>query len=596
MNSFVSANTPVFVPYKQKGEPQRHAGIIKVEVPLAELTENQLQLVGHLNRAADEMNHIFVQQCFQDTPQIAAFLQKIRPFLGNDEQQWLDEYNTVLHLQNGPWTDVPRKNHQLQVPYQSVEKAAGQAGESNRLNRFKSFLFDAEEFPRRVEFYPKEMTEAQLKELGPEGIKVNTVVRKENGSFVALRNEELFQAACRRAAAHLTEARKWAEDPEFSLYLDAKIEELHTGSDEARRLSDYHWIRHSSSIDIIISTALEVYLDGWQNAKGSACAGVLSRNSEMDTLLQRFVDLVPQLERNAPWRWTRTEIDPEQLPKLKFVDVWNWAGDYVGSPLTVLAQSLPNDEWVGKHIGTVNMVYKNTGEAVHAVRGDIMASEFLPRHISEVYGDSLFYANQIHATLHEIGHTTGVQDPDHPEQSAVYLKDEYSILEEARAELFGMWAAQQAADAGIIPQQIADAGQYGMVISMITALRFKAEQAHNIARNIIFHYLKEQGALYVLQEDGKNKFHLDLKQSHTAVENLLGRVGNIKASGDREAAIRLREEYCFDDELKPEIEKRTEKVPLGTGLIFPEIKSSEGKFIREIQYPEFTEQKKFAGW
>ena len=73
-------------------------------------------------------------------------------------------------------------------------------------------------------------------------------------------------------------------------------------------------------------------------------------------------------------------------------------------------------------------------------------------------------------------------------------------------------------------------------------------------------------------------------------------MGNIKASGDRKAAIQLREEYCFDDELKPEIEKRTEKVPLGTGLIFPEIKNSEGKFIREIKYPEFTEQKKFAGW
>jgi len=242
------------------------------------------------------------------------------------------------------------------------------------------------------------------------------------------------------------------------------------------------------------------------------------------------------------------------------------------------------------------MVYKNTGEAVHAVRGDIMASEFLPRHIEEVYGDSLFYGNQIHATLHEIGHTTGMQDPDHPQKASLYLKDEYSNLEEARAELFGMWAGQKAADAGIIPQQIADAGQYGMVISMITALKFKAEQAHNIARNIIFHYLKEQGALYILQEDGKSKFELDLQKNFTAVERLLGRVGDIKASGDRGAALKLREKYCFDDELRAEIEQRTEKVPLGTGLIFPEILSSQGKFIREIKYPEFTEQAKFADW
>jgi hypothetical protein len=195
MNSFVMAYTPVFVPYKQKGEPQRRAGIIKVEVPLEKLTENQLQLIGHLNRAADEMNQIFVQQCYRDTPQIAVFLQKIRSYLTIEEQQRLDEYNTVLHLQNGPWTDVPRKNHQLQVAYQSVEDAARQAGDTNCLDRFKAFLFDAVEFPKRVEFYPEDMTEAQLQALGPEGAKVNTVVRREQDSFAAVRNEELFRDA-----------------------------------------------------------------------------------------------------------------------------------------------------------------------------------------------------------------------------------------------------------------------------------------------------------------------------------------------------------------------------------------------------------------
>lgn len=134
------AYTPVFVPYKQKGEAQRRAGIIKEEVPLEKLSDNQLQLVGHLNRAADEMNPVFVRQCFRDTPRIAVFLQKIRPFLSAEEQQRLDEYNTVLHLQNGPWTDVPRKNHQLQVPYQSVEDAARRAGETNYLFRVRGLL------------------------------------------------------------------------------------------------------------------------------------------------------------------------------------------------------------------------------------------------------------------------------------------------------------------------------------------------------------------------------------------------------------------------------------------------------------------------
>ncbi|MFW6207855.1 MAG: dipeptidyl-peptidase 3 family protein [Spirochaetota bacterium] len=588
--------TPEFVPYRQKDEPPRRAGIIKVEVPLEEMSDNQLQLIGHLNRAADEMNNIFVQQCFEGTTDIADMLRKLRRYLAEQEQKRLDEYLTILHLQNCPWTSVPRKNHLLQIEPERLERAAEQAGETERLQRYRDFLFDEVELSKKAEFYPDEMTEEQLQQLGDEGLKVNTVIRKKQNEYVAIRNEELFREACERAAGYLAEARKWSEDPEFTIYLDAKIEELRTGSDEARRLADYHWVRHSSPVDIIISTALEVYVDGWQNAKGAACSGVLTKNTEMDSLLQQFVKEVPQWERNAPWKWKRTEINPNQLPKLKFVDVWNWTGDYVSSPLTVLAQSLPNDEWVGKHIGTVNMVYKNTGDAVHAVRGDIMANEFLPRRIVKEYMDVLFYGDQVHATLHEIGHTTGRQDPDHPEQPSVYLKDEYSILEETRAELFGMWASEQAVKAGIISQQVADACQFSMVISMVNALKFKAEQAHNIARNMIFHFLKEQGTLQLVKEDGKNKVALDLEKTHHAVEQMLAMVGDIKSSGDREAAVQLREKYCFEDSLKAEIEARTQKIPLGTGIIFPVLKNSEGGFIREIEYPEFTQQAKFSNW
>ena len=587
---------PEFIPYQQKNEPPRRAGIIKAVVPLDKMSDKQLQLIGHLNLAADEMNSIFVNQCYADTLEIAEMVRKLRPYLSDEEQQRLDEYNTVLHIQNGPWTTVPRKNHLLQIEPKRIEQAAAQAGETERLQKYRGFLFDEVELPKKAEFYPEELTEDQLKQLGEAGLKVNTVIRHQQKKYVTIRNEALFREACERAVAHLTEARKWADDPEFTLYLDAKIEELRTGSDEARRLADYHWVRHSSPVDIIISTALEVYVDGWQNAKGAACAGVLTKNPEMDALLQQFVEAVPQWERLAPWKWKRTEITPGQLPKLKFVDVWNWTGDYVSSPLTVLAQSLPNDEWVGKHIGTVNMVYKNTGDAVHAVRGDIMANEFLPQRIVEEYKDVLFYGDQVHATLHEIGHTTGRQDPEHPQQPSVYLKDEYSILEETRAELFGMWASEQSAKAGIISEHVADACQFSMVISMVNALKFKAEQAHNIARNMIFHFLKANEVLQIIEEDGKNKINLVLPDALSAVEGMLALVGDIKSSGNREAAVQLREQYCFEDPLRTEIEARTQKIPLGTGIIFPVIKSSEGRFIREIEYPEFTQQPKFSDW
>jgi len=585
---------PVFVPYRQQGEPPRKAGCINVAVPLEGLSENQVQLIGHLCRAVDAMNPVFRRQLYAGTDKLLDFLGSIGDFLTGDSVRSLEAYIQIIHLQNGPWSFIPRKNHILDIDEAAVRAAAERAGKEAEFEFFRPFLYELVPFPAKAEFYPATLTEDALADMGEEAQLVNSLIlEEENGEYRTVLNEKHFREHCERAVRHLETARNFSEDPEFTLYLDAKIEELRTGSGEARRLADYHWIKHNSDVDIILSTALEVYLDDWQNVKGAACGAVLVKNHSMEQLLKQFVGKVAEWESAAPWKWRRDKIDAEKLPKLKFVDVCNWSGDYVTSPQTVLAQSLPNDEWVGKNIGTVNMLYRNTGEAVHQLWGSLLAEEFLPGNIVEKYGEQLYFGGQIHAILHEIGHTTGRQDPDHPGQPSSYLKEEYSPLEEARAELFGMWASQASAQAGIITREVADAGQYSMLLSMINALKFEAAQAHNTARNVIFHYLQAAGVIRIEQEDDRKKFLLDLEALHPHVERLLGRIGDIKAAGDREGAASLRDEYCFEDPLRPEIEKRTAKNPLGTGLIFPVLKEEEGRFIAEAEYPAFIRQRKF---
>lgn len=589
-----SAIEPVFVPYRQQGEPPRKAGLIRVEVPLEGLSANQLQLIGHLCRAVDAMNTVFRRQIYAGTDKFLDFLGSIGEFLTGDSVSALEAYIQIIHLQNGPWSFIPRKNHILNIDEAIVRAAAERAGKEAEYEEFRPFLYELVPFPDKAEFYPAAITEDDLSKMGEEAQLVNSIIlEEENGRYRTVLNEQYFREHCERAVRHLETARDFSEDPEFTLYLDAKIEELRTGSGEARRLADYHWIRHNSDVDVILSTALEVYLDGWQNVKGAACGAVLVKNHGMEQLMKQFVARVAAWESTAPWKWKREQIDTEKLPKLKFVDVFNWSGDYVSSPQTVLAQSLPNDEWVGKNIGTVNMLYRNTGEAVHQLRGSLLAEEFLPKKIMEQYGEQLYYGGQIHAILHEIGHTTGRQDPDHPGQPSSYLKEEYSPIEEARAELFGMWAAQASVQAGIITRDVADAGQYSMLLSMINSLKFEAAQAHNIARNVIFHYLRTAEVIRIEQEDGRKKLSLDLNTLHPHVERLLGRIGDIKAAGDREGAAALRDEYCFEDPLRPEIEERTASIPLGTGLIFPALYEREGKFIAEIDYPAFIRQGKF---
>ena len=110
----------------------------------------------------------------------------------------------------------------------------------------------------------------------------------------------------------------------------------------------------------------------------------------------------------------------------------------------------------------------------------------------------MFEGSQIHSALHELGHTTGAMDPEHQgKQARDYLEAEYSPLEEARAELFGMFAmSRHGPKDGIIQRKDSPyAGHYSMLVSMVQGLRFIPEQAHVKARNLMYHFFEQNGGL-----------------------------------------------------------------------------------------------------
>ncbi|ADK82197.1 hypothetical protein [Sediminispirochaeta smaragdinae] len=566
---------PYFLPYRQHGEPEHRAGFAAVDFPWQELSSSEAELLHYLCLAAEEMNEVFCWQFCPDTSIILHFLDTITPYANEHEGESLSAYRHLLLLQNAPWSLQPRKNHLLEIEEERVKALAELAGSLEAFLHIRRYLFDLVPVPGRCSFYPPDLTDEELESLGSPAGEVNRVLfRGNDGGVDTIRNEQLFPEACGRAADYLRKAWELSDNISFKLYLDAKITELETGSLEARRVADYLWIRHDSPIDIVISTALEVYLDAWKNNKGAACAAVTRIDTKSDRLIKDLLGLVPELEATAPWKWKRSEIDVHCLPRLKFVDVLLWSGDYVTGPMTVGAQSLPNDEWIGKNIGTVNMVYQNTGRAVHSLSGSILADQFLPREILDIVGKSLFEGGQLHSALHEIGHTTGLQDPDHQGEASVWLGGEYSTFEELRAELFGMWACEKAVAASVIDRPLADAAHYAMLLTMLRSLAFVPDQAHTNARNIMFHYFEEKRAIVSTTE---GRFRYDFALLHPAVERLLAEVADIKASGNLSAAKGLKERFCYDHPDRKLFEEKTKALPLGRGLIFPIVEVHDGK-------------------
>ncbi len=586
------------VPYQQQDEPARRAAITTVDFPLDGLSDNDIQVLGHLMEAAEGINPIFRYQYEPKSFIIRPLILSMIKHADEETGTILDNYLTLLDLQNSPYALLPRKNHLLQIPENKLRELAKKAcGDCpQRLEAVIDLLTSDHATPDKAHFYPNDLTDEEYDTIKNHPVN-SRIIRDTKGKPKVQMNEVRYKEALKPVICHLRKARDLTDNLSFRLYLDSKITELELGSEESRRIADYTWVRHDSPIDIVLSTALEVYLDNYKNARGAASGGVYVRNTAAEELLKALVDHVKTWETTAPWTYRKEEIDPEKLPKLKFVDALCWSGDYVTGPFTTIAQSLPNDEWVIQNVGTVNMVYMNTGRAVHKVSGELASKEFLLADEFEQVKELVFDANQLHSALHEIGHTTGKLAPEHAGKNPNQLiEEEYSYLEESRAELFGLWSLRELVKDGVIDELKARACYDGMLISMIMSLKFDPVQAHNKARNGMFHWFEEKGIIKRVEEDGKTRFAFDHDRAHDAVHEMLGVIGDIKATGDKQAAIKLRETYVYTDDFKAEVEQRTSDFPLGRGLIFPRLKKdADGNYLRELEYADsFSDQVKFC--
>ena len=588
-----------YFPYHQKGEPRRRAAVTPVQIDLQSISDEDLQVIGHLVEAADRMNPIFRDQFEPGTFVIRRLLHRLLHVAQGKDLEKLTHYLAVLDLQNGPYSLLPRKNHLLEIPESTLKALAKKAGPpaSAELRQVLVLVTKGRETPQMANFYPADLTDREYVSLGAmAGVVNSSVLRRPKKRLAVVLNEARYRRPLRPVLAHLRQARDLARDPGFRLYLDAKIIEMETGADEARRLADFAWIRHESPIDVVISTAIEVYLDDYKNARGAAAGAVYLRNLAVEDLLQAIVRRVPRFEASAPWTYKKDNVDQRTLPKLKFVDVLAWSGDYVTAPATTIAQSLPNDEWVRQNVGSVNMVFVNTGRAAHRISGTLLASEFLTRQEYDRTGSLLFDADQLHSALHELGHATGRMDDAHQSgQPSDYLQEEHSFLEEARAELFGLWAMRMLADEGVISTELARAAYDDMLLTILSALKFDPAQAHNKARNAIFHIFEEKGLIQRTEEEGRTRFAIVHDRAHQVVSDLLKTVADLRSTDDKPGTSRFRERYVFTDALKPEIEKRTADFPLGRGLIFPRLARENGRYLRQLIYPEeFSDQPKFG--
>jgi len=221
------------------------------------------------------------------------------------------------------------------------------------------------------------------------------------------------------------------------------------------------------------------------------------------------------------------------LAPIRVVNVVITSGDAARGVMTA-AYNLPNDERVVKEKGSKRVMLKNVQEAKFHTVLEPIAARTLGKD-SHIDFDAFFTHILMHELMHGLGPhqiKVGARDSTVREE----LKDTYSALEEAKADVSGLWAMQKLIDKGTLDKKMQATIYSTFIASGFRTLRFGLSEAHGKGMAVqLAHYLKS-GAV-TLAKDGT--FTIDNKKMRSATESLTHDLMTIQAHGDYAAATKL---------------------------------------------------------
>ncbi|HEU4414764.1 MAG TPA: hypothetical protein VFT65_08265 [Candidatus Angelobacter sp.] len=282
--------------------------------------------------------------------------------------------------------------------------------------------------------------------------------------------------------------------------------------------------------------------------KTSYGAAVMIRNEAESAGLDTFKKYVPDIQDALP-------LAPEDRPSMQgkstpmeVMDTPFRAGD-LRHGYQAVADNLPNDPRIHQEKGTKKLFFKNFMDArVNYVVLPI--GKLLMREDQAAMASMDGYLAVV--LMHEICHGLG---PAYARTSAGQADIRESIgptyggLEEAKADMVGLFALNWLVDKGVVPKEKVPEFYSSHVAGIFRTVRFGVAEAHGRAEMMEFNYLVEQGA--ITRDAGTGKYAIDFTKMQTAIASLAKELLEIEATGDRNRAEQWFKKYdSMPSELK----------------------------------------------
>jgi hypothetical protein len=362
------------------------------------------------------------------------------------------------------------------------------------------FIPGAPAKPESANFYPAGATRAEIEawiKTLPEAERARatgffTTIRRGHDGFTLVPYSLEYQGELARAAELLREAAAATTQPTLKTFLTKRADAFLSNDYYD---SDVAWMDLDASLEPTIGP-YEVYEDEWFNYKAAFEAFITVRNDAETQKLARLSNELQDIENHLPIDANFRNPKLGAASPIRVVNVVFTAGD-ANHGVQTAAFNLPNDERVIREKGSKRVLLKNVQEAkFNKVLLPISKITLTTGDQKDVSFDAFF----THILMHELMHGLGPHDIRvSGRQTTVRqeLKEAYSAIEEAKADISGLFALQYLVDKGALDRQLERTMHKTFLASAFRSIRFGVNEAHGRGVAIQLNWLLDYGALSV---------------------------------------------------------------------------------------------------
>jgi hypothetical protein len=505
---------------------------------LAKLSPRDRQALAKIIAAAKLLDPLFLRQVWSGNDALKAKLEADKTPVGRQRLHY-------FLINDGPWS---------------------------RLDSNEPFIEGVPQAkPPQANFYPDDITKDEFNSWlaglpGSEKEKATgyfyTIRRDASGKLISVPYSQEYQEFLEPAAKLLREAAALTTNRTLKDFLSKRADAFSSNDYYA---SDVAWMDLDAPIDVTIGP-YETYEDEMFGYKAAFEAYVTLTDAVESAKLKKFSQHLQELENNLP-------LDAQyRNPKLGASSPMRVVNEVFASGegnngVQTAAFNLPNDERVVKEKGSARIMLKNVQDAkFNKVLIPITREVLSPAQQRDIAFDSFF----THILMHELMHGLGPHNITVGGQATtvrLQLKDQYSAIEEAKADVTGLWALQYLIDKGVIDKQMQRTLYTTYLASMFRSVRFGLTESHARGVAMQFNYFTDEGAIKF--DERTNKFSVDNTKIKDAVRKLTHELLTIEAEGSYDKAKAILDKYSV---IRPPMKGALDRlisVPVDIEPIFP---------------------------